>query len=275
MNSLLFRAVSACAIGLCTCCAHAEILPVTQDTHANGIRPTENYASRHLLAVRHWGSTSGFLQFDVSSLVGRAIASATLNLDVAEIRRGDGSAVELRVVKTPWSEDTLTFDNQPAFGAPLATLPIFAADVGGTVSVGITSIVRGWVDGSVPNYGLALTSSQTDRVNVRLESNTASIDVRLAEELTITPAQIELRWLPPSTRSDGSVLSPGEIGGYILQVNGTVFSHDIAAQTGTLTVDNLLPGDYCFEIATRDIEGRIGPFSEADCWSVVPVPAQP
>jgi hypothetical protein len=127
----------------------------------------------------------------------------------------------------------------------------------------------------VPNYGLALTSSQTDRINVRLYSDTASIDVRLADELKITPAQVELRWLPPSIRSDGSALSLGEIGGYVLQVNGTVFSDDISAQAVALTVGNLLPGDYCFEIATRDIEGRIGPFSDADCWSVVPVPAQP
>jgi hypothetical protein len=110
---------------------------------------------------------------------------------------------------------------------------------------------------------------------VRLYSDTASIDVRLADELKITPAQVELRWLPPSIRSDGSALSLGEIGGYVLQVNGTVFSDDISAQAVALTVGNLLPGDYCFEIATRDIEGRIGPFSDADCWSVVPVPAQP
>jgi hypothetical protein len=169
----------------------------------------------------------------------------------------------------------LTFDNQPAFSAPLATLPVFEGDVGGTVSVGITSIVRGWADGTVPNYGLALTSSRTDRINVRLYSNTASIDVRLANELKTTPAQVELRWLPPSTRSDGSALSPGEISGYILQVNGSLFSDDISGEAVALTVGDLLPGDYCFELATRDIEGRIGPFSDADCWSVSPVPAQP
>ena len=275
MISFLARAVSACAIGFCTCCAHAEILAVVQDTHVNGIRPTKNYGSRQLLAVRPWGSTSGFLQFDVSSLVGRAIASATLELDVAAIRRGAGGAVELRVVETPWSEDTLTFDNQPALSTPLATLPIFATDVGGTVSIGITSIVRGWADGSVPNYGLALTSSRTDRINVRLYSNTASINVRLVNELKITPAQVELTWLPPSIRSDGSALSPGEIGGYVLQVNGTLFSDDISGEAVALTVDNLLPGDYCFELATRDLEGRMGPFSDAQCWSVRPVPAQP
>jgi hypothetical protein len=217
----------------------------------------------------------GFLQFDVSSLGGQVIASATLNLDVAEIRRGAGGAVELRVVEPPGSQDGLTFDNQPAFGAPLATLPIFDPDAGGTVSVGITSIVRGWVDGSIPNCGLALTTYETDSITVFPAGNAASIDVHLANELEIAPAQVELRWIPPSTRSDGSALSLSEIGGYILQVNGQLFSDQISAEAVVVAVDNLLPGDYCFELATRDIEGRIGPFSDAQCWSVRPAPAQP
>jgi hypothetical protein len=257
------------------CGAQAQTLTVAQDSFTDRPTSAQTNGANAVIKVSEGGGKNGFIQFDVSALRGQAIASATLEIDVAQIWRDDGGTVELRLVESAWSEDTLTFDNQPAFSAPLATLPVFEGDVGGTVSVGITSIVRGWVDGTVPNYGLALTSSRTDRINVRLYSNTASIDVRLDNELNITPAQLELRWLPPSTRSDGSALSLSEIGGYILQVNGTVFSDDISAQAVALTVGNLLPGDYCFEIATRDIEGRIGPFSNANCWSVVPVPAQP
>jgi hypothetical protein len=274
MTSLVVRTLSAFAIGLGTCYAQAETLTVMQDSFASGKTPARNYGAQPALTVNAWASASGFIQFDVSALGGQVITSAILSIEVTGGVGGNGGVVELRPVETPWSEGSLTFDNQPAFGAPLATLPIYGGDVGGTVSVGITSIVQGWVDGSIPNYGLALTSSETDRINVLLGGNTASIDVRLANALETSSAQVELTWLPPSTRSDGSALAPGEIGGYALQVNGALFSDDISGQAVALTVGNLLPGDYCFELATRDIEGRMGPFSEAQCWSVRPFPAQ-
>lgn len=258
MRAPLLASVCACAIGLSGFPAQAEVLTATQDSFVNGIKPTSNTGARTVVNVRAWGSTNAFIQFDESSLSGRTIDSATLLIDVLELVKGDGT-VEVRRVEDAWSEDTLTFDNQPSVSAPLATVPISFADVGNTVSVDITRIVQGWADGTVPNYGLALTSSDTAKINVRLGSKERNV-----------LAQVDLKWTPPATRTDGQVLSLSEIGGYILQMNGTVLRDDISGDAVALTVDNLWPGEYCFQLATRDLEGRVGPFSDADCWSVLP-----
>ena len=83
---------------------------------------------------------------------------------------------------------------------------------------------------------------------------------------------MELQWIPPTKRTGGTAWSPGEIGGYVLQMNGSVLSDHIPSDTVALTVDILWPGEYCFEIAARDLDGQVGPFSDADCWSISPAP---
>jgi hypothetical protein len=259
MKAPLLASVCACAIALTGFPAQAQVLTATQDSFANGINPTDSDGANTVIKVRGWGANNAFIQFDESSLVGRTIDSATLLIDVVEIYRGSGGTVEVRLVEDAWSEDTLTFDNQPAFSAPLATVPIGYEDVGNTVSVDITGIVQGWAEGTIPNYGLALTSSDTAKINVRLGSKERDV-----------LAQVELKWSPPATRTDGEALSLTEIGGYVLQMNGAVLRDDISGDAVALTVDNLWPGEYCFQIATRDLDGRVGPFSPADCWSVLP-----
>lgn len=262
----------ACAAALVSYCAQGQILWATQDSFVNGKKADVAFGARSVIRVRPWGSSAGLIQFDVSALRGQEIASAILKIDVGDIPRGDGGTVELRVPDAAWSEDTLTFDNQPGFGEPLALLPIGYGDIGGTVDVGVTSIVQGWADGTIANYGLALTTSQSDRINVSLSSNTARLEVRLAGSMHVTPADVELKWAPPLARTDGSPLGLSEIAGYVLEMNGVLLSDAISADAMTVTVTDLWPGAYCFRIATRDLQGRVGPFSPADCWEVVSQP---
>ncbi|MGD2076481.1 MAG: hypothetical protein PVG38_16395 [Gammaproteobacteria bacterium] len=91
----------------------------------------------------------------------------------------------------------------------------------------------------------------------------------------VAPAHVVLEWKPPVSRTDGTPLSPREIGGYILRVNGEVLSGKIPADAVTVTVGNLDVGEYCFRIATRDLQGQVGPFSDADCWSVFSATSDP
>ena len=78
----------------------------------------------------------------------------------------------------------------------------------------------------------------------------------------------ELSWTPPTARTDGTALAPDEIGGYILKMNGNVLRDDISGDAVAISVENLQPGEHCFEIATRDTEDREGPFSDAACRGI-------
>lgn len=163
MNARLFSTVGGCALALSFSLTQADILSVTQDTYSNGITPSSNFGSATSMRVRDYGPNHGFIEFDLSSLSGSTIDSATLIIEVLGTKKaGD---MEVRLVTNAWSENTLTFDTAPGMSAPVATFPIATGDAGGTVSVDLRDIVQGWADGTTANYGLALTS---DSINVTL-----------------------------------------------------------------------------------------------------------
>jgi hypothetical protein len=59
-------------------------------------------------------------------------------------------------VVEPWVEDTLTWNNRPAIGPDLYVFPNITGF--GHFFCKITALAQGWVDGSIPNNGFALTA---------------------------------------------------------------------------------------------------------------------
>jgi len=55
-----------------------------------------------------------------------------------------------------WSEDSLTWNNQPAFGPPVDVQPDIMGL--GLIWCDVTELVRGWVTGERPNHGLVMTN---------------------------------------------------------------------------------------------------------------------
>jgi len=84
-----------------------------------------------------------------------------------------------------------------------------------------------------------------------------------------------ISWTPPTERVDGTPLAADEIGNYILRQDSVIIRDDIPGTDVTVTVSDLGPGQYCFDMATQDTEGRIGPFSDATCKPVLDVPSAP
>jgi len=95
-------------------------------------------------------------------------------IDVVTVK--SGGTLDVRLVDTAWSENTVTFNNQPGVGGPQANIPVSNGDAGDTVSVDVTALVQGWADGTIANYGLALTSSS---INVRLGSKEGGAPAKL------------------------------------------------------------------------------------------------
>lgn len=118
----------------------------------------------------------GLLQFDVASVpTGERIRSATLSVYATEALRGSG-VVNVHRVTGPWAEgsgvNTCTNDGATwtqtglgtSWGSPggdldpsaVASLTRSAGEPPKWDSFDVTALVRGWVSGRVPNYGLAL-----------------------------------------------------------------------------------------------------------------------
>lgn len=96
------------------------------------------------------------LRFDLSFLPSSArITSATLM--VLASWNDQNNLVYVHRVLSPWSEATAKADNFGAPGdfAPTPETGFFAGDVG-FKSADITDLARGWVNGSIPNHGIAL-----------------------------------------------------------------------------------------------------------------------
>lgn len=93
------------------------------------------------------------LSFDVSVIPANAqVLSADVVFSVVfSTGTGNGDAHQ---VLAPWSEATVTWNN---FGAAYAASSLGSFTPGlGLRSVSIPALTQGWVDGSVPNYGILL-----------------------------------------------------------------------------------------------------------------------
>lgn len=160
--------LASIALLLISAVTHAQVVvSATQDAFINGksTQRDRSFGAYSYIKVANSNMRHGFVQFDLSAITG-PISSARLSFSVAEVQ-SDG-IVDIRVVNAPWDENGITFNNAPDFGSPTgADLHVAAGDVGGTVTASISSIVRSWVDGSVENYGLALT---TESGNVKFVS---------------------------------------------------------------------------------------------------------
>jgi len=118
------------------------------------------------------------LRFDLSFLPKYVkVTSATMMVKVSW--NDQNNAVFVHRVLEPWAETTVTSGN---FGAPsdFDSSPVgsfFAGDVGFR-SVDVTGLARGWVNGTLPNYGVVLSEPV---VNTHIFwSSEVSLDARPA-----------------------------------------------------------------------------------------------
>ena len=138
--------------------------------------PTTNFGASDVMWLGyHKGgctnqSTSGkasrdLIRFDVSAIPpGTSIAQAKLNVSVVGIcwyKRPSATVTAYRVGQS-WAETTATWNTQPktaeAHGS--TTVPL-TFGVLGWYTMDVTNLVRGWVDGSTPNYGLMLRAPES------------------------------------------------------------------------------------------------------------------
>jgi hypothetical protein len=130
---------------------------LTDDAIVNSKRPNTNYASGRMLGLRNGQPV--YLNFDLSLL---PLGVTSLDVNKATLKIWTDRVVQsgsfcLSPVLVAWKEETLTFRNQPGIGpAEISGISVDFSARKKFLTMDVTAIVRDWVDGVQPNYGVAL-----------------------------------------------------------------------------------------------------------------------
>ena len=134
-------------------------------------------------------SRKSFLQVNaIENLpVNTVILSAHLELYLHDTYSSYEFYIELHIVTESWEENTITWNNQPDYLQALETKsPIHPSVVPCWVSWDIASLLQGWVNGSIANYGIALIAGDVIENNARFFSCEYEINPSKRPRLDIT-----------------------------------------------------------------------------------------
>ena len=99
-----------------------------------------------------------YVKFDVGSVTGSTVQSATLRAYVATVI--SPGTVTSHALTSFFSEATTTYDTRPTFsGTSTDSASIVSGDKNTYVEFDVTSIVQGWIDTPASNFGIALNHS--------------------------------------------------------------------------------------------------------------------
>ena len=131
--------------------------PPSADTFVSISTPKLNYGPSIILAVGP--GTNSYVQFNLSGIPsGATISKATLRLYVDAVS-GSGT-LDVFQVTSAWSESKVTYNARPTQQSVSAivgsSIPITSANCNQFLLIDITPLVQGWLNGTIPNNGVAL-----------------------------------------------------------------------------------------------------------------------
>lgn len=170
--------------------AVADTPLVAADAHVNLKVPAQKNGRTIDLLIGNVASAGigrGFVRFGDSTLpAGTVISRATLRLWVSNVEIAGN--VDVRAVLAPWDEATISASAAPAIdSASLITVPVAATDKGNFLAFDVTPLVQEWINGTLPNHGLAIIPSPGSLVRASFNSK-ENTTTSHAMELEITPA---------------------------------------------------------------------------------------
>jgi RHS repeat-associated protein len=157
----------------------------TYDAFVSSKNPTTNYGGQiFLISGTHtdYGKTRSFLQFKLPPLLsGANISSAKLYLNqYATVAK---QQVNLYPVTSSWSSPTVTWNTQPSVGSQLASTIVSGA---GEYNWDITSLAKGWYNGTTKNYGISLRHQTETNDRKSFRSSDYGTDATKKPKLVIT-----------------------------------------------------------------------------------------
>jgi hypothetical protein len=194
MHKLAFISVILLLLGLTLGSAQADKDPSWIQFESKGAyicscKPEENNPEKSFYQGSWKSCSERFLiQYDLSGLPkGVQITSAKLSLYCLQFVGNDSENKDLVYsrITEPWDPEKVTFANQPKIAA--------GEDVYGGwpleqkwMDIDVTTMVRHWVDGSAPNYGILAHSVNDKGTCYAVFNHSNSPATKLRPKLTIT-----------------------------------------------------------------------------------------
>src|ERR1051326_1941649 len=143
---------------------------LTDDAHISAKSSGGNFGGNPSVLVEG-GNATGFLKFDLSNVpantTGDDVIKATLKLWVGNVRTA--GYFDIRRVMGAWNEGSITFTTAPSLGSVDASAVAVTSVAGNTfLTVELTGLVKDWLNGALPNNGLAL--SPNGSISVQFDS---------------------------------------------------------------------------------------------------------
>jgi hypothetical protein len=133
---------------------------IGKDTYVYITAPDDNWADREWITAGTGGANTAraYIQFNLDLLPdGAIITSVGLGLVYWATSNAAAAPIGVYNVEEAWGEDTLTWNNQPDFATEAESIVSVPAGVtDGFIYWTVTDLVKGWWDGTIANYGLAL-----------------------------------------------------------------------------------------------------------------------
>jgi hypothetical protein len=142
--------------------AYAQSAPPVANTYSQETHPSTVFGAGGAIPFLslQTGTNNGnvYIQFSLQGIPANAsVQKATLQLYVNQVL-GAGS-FDVYELDSGWTQNTLTYTNAPALGASATgNNPVAIPETADQfILVDVTPLVQGWVNGSIPNNGLALS----------------------------------------------------------------------------------------------------------------------
>jgi len=135
---------------------------IPDTTFVSSAQPAQNFSFYPLMYVGYDPSAFlnciGLMEIDLSSVPVTQVDSAVLQLSVIVKTGTDPSPVVVNRVTSLFDISTVTYDTVPPFTATASQTDVSVSDLYTIVSIDITELVNQWLNGTYPNYGIALTN---------------------------------------------------------------------------------------------------------------------
>ncbi|MBI3817674.1 MAG: DNRLRE domain-containing protein [Planctomycetes bacterium] len=163
---------------------------LTDDAHTVVNAPSANYGKAAALTLASTPSDKVYIKFSVRGLpantTGSQVEVAALVFFVSQVSAA--GTFDVLQITSDWNERYITDATAPSTGAVIASgVSVTAVDQLKFVRVDMTNLVKAWVDGTQPNYGIALVPSASSTIAISIDSkenpktaHEASLHIELA-----------------------------------------------------------------------------------------------
>jgi len=162
----------------------------SDDTYLDATKPDNNFGGANRLYIRANNSADNrtLLRFDLSAVPANATITGA-KLYLTGNNTASDQVVYVYRVTAPWSETTATWQSwiNPGgdFNSNLAYAQFIPTQANCALEIDLTGLVQQWVNGSLPNYGILLYTTGSDR-NFSFYSKDDSANVERAPRMNVT-----------------------------------------------------------------------------------------